>query len=722
MGKEHGDFASEFEAIVGELEAEQRDPIVTDVFNSVNEADIALARAGDGANDYYDDVIARLNGESEEAGITGRPVIVSGKIRPSEFVGMNHDGQSEVILPVELGELGQLQHDEYGDYYSVFQQRLIGGDFDIDEITADDDTVTERKVILYLNPNEDDDPSDGWLYTYPDDLEYLAPEEPSYLKINQEIRQRYEEIARQLDSLPADCGDDEAIIAALRDMELELNWHDYPRHLQEERDELIDHIEQYITNRVVFDTSLYMMSVHGVVIGVNERDQRFVQPVIDGTPISGYVGHVRLLREVREDNDDEDIAHYRLMLEVFMPSAERGSGDYLVYVPLASIDAIGNTRNGELFSQPMGLFEHPFEPAGVVPAGATSEIEESSDDDVDAPEYTVQVDVGREMPAREQELAALDERIHELYTQVDAIISKLYDSQEEAVEAQQRIDKLIEAFNELYPRDVMTVLEAEGPGVRSMNVQLDGEGSQRDPSDTGSVTLKFDGVRMVESDILTVKRGVYAFHAITGIGPAEAVEGKYGVEALMVFADIDQPAPITFGSPELSLPLFTLSASKRFIVRIDSDDAHLTIPEYERLKKCRDIIQSIALKFPDLQYLPWQLTELQETIDAADPTDFAELEDIALVRHIGESVGGDEEASQHTVDALMEILGEHPIEITGPMYTSDGSYTESNEIQGLVENVISTHTAIPTAEPMLMMTTLDNTWYVPLSTIERFRY
>lgn len=728
---EHGDFNAEFKKMMGGLEEEQHDPVATALLGSAIASEAKLAKtlreAGEVPDELQDKIIRDLNDRSDKAKILDNNVIVTGKVRSQ----IDFSSLGEEFLPACVKDLGKLLHDERGPYYDVLQHTFTCDIFDIDTVQINpddpDSDAYELRVMMYLNSAMDDaDPGDdGVLYVYPSELEAFVPEEPSSLKIKQEITKRYPKIARQLDTLPVDCGNDKAIVAALRDLQVEIDWRDYPRHSEDERERLVDNIERYVTDRLKFDTAQYGLEVRGNKADIDNQDA----PSTENTRISGYIGGVKLLREHEGEGEtpaDEDITRYRFMLGVLVLSGERGSYEHSFQtIPVDFIKDIVNTRDGGQFNVPIGTSAHtPSEasPVATEPEEAT-EVHEA--EDANTTELAA-VKTGEHIAisGREQELAALDKLLSELFTSVSLITNKLYDTEDEAIKASHEISNIIQTFNELYPTDKPPVIEAAGPGVYSLNVELDRENSMLEPGgEDGAVMLRFTGVELKKSDILTVKRGTYLLHALARAGASTIEEGKYGVAASLLFSDSESMQPIRFGSLDRdSLSLFSLLPAGVLMASVDIDETKLPIPEYDQLRACRIAIAKISDKCPDLIELPGQLSELKNKIDNSDPAKYMDFEDLGLIHAIGNSVGGDEEASQHTVDALMQILGNRSIKVIAEMYDGDGNPVGSQYIEGRVEEVISTHTKIPTAEPMLALRAAGEMWYVPLTTITRFRY
>lgn len=354
---EQDKFDSRFSEIIRDYQEEMRDPVVSDLFDAVDLAESALEAAGESADDHMSDVHDALNDALFDSGIYGRPVIVTGKVRPTDFILEGGSAEEKKMFEDKFGDLGELLYDHRGRYYNVSRLILICGEFDSTNVYSDPSKtdIPKKKIVVYLNAALAENPATGWFYAYPEDLSIFNPVEPSALKIEQDINESYTGIALQLDALPDDCGDDEAILYALKKLRLELNWHSYPKHLEDERQELVKHIETYITRRVKLDSTLYTLDLNGPILGTNECGQQYVKRFDTTTSVNGLLKSVLLIREVDEPTGDtepdENVAYYRLMLEFSASISGRNSAEQIFHVPVSTVEGIRNLRNTMLSNQ-----------------------------------------------------------------------------------------------------------------------------------------------------------------------------------------------------------------------------------------------------------------------------------------------------------------------------------------------------------------------------------
>lgn len=723
---EHGKF-DDFDAIIHGFRRELEDPVVVRLFDKIRKAERALNQEGGEAVQVVRsaELLSELNEFMDEAGLLYEEMLVSGRVRPTLLEEFDEDELPDDIFPPELKDLGPILTDDHGSYIPVSQATLRSGALGTDSVlvdTIDGVEKWESRIVFNLNADLDDDDSGCWTYAYLEDLDLLKPVEPSDLKVRQEINEMYPEIAAQLRELPHNCGDDAAIIDALSNFRLVVDWSKYPRIDTEGRLQLLDYIERYITDRVVFDTTAYTMTVRDILIAVDPQGNRSVQELPEPITLSGKIGHARLLHESAAD--DGSLSHYRMMVELLAPSAARGGGNHLLYIPAAAVSDVHNTRNSFTFQQPMEEFDDPADNDELLPPPIFELVGDEGDDD--GPEFTVEVikngdtDMER-VSENERELAALDARIKELFAAATEITAQLYPSHELAIAARDRLNKLVHDFTTLYPDDRPIVLDVAGPGVHYLQLDRDPniiEGTDEDRT----IQLNFRNYELHSGDPLMEKQGIYQRKAHTYVLPVVDTD-NFAVITFLMFGDTTPEAPIGFGPSELGIAMYTLSPSRQFFANLNGKEVSITIPEYERLKRGRDAIKQVGKLYPDLEGLPEQLTKLYDIFVAADPNTYTELADVSLVNAIGDAVGGDEEASRLVVDVLADVFIGRPVQVVGDMYDDDGRKVHGQHLRSMVSNVVATNANIEVLEPMLVIEAAEGKhWYVPLSSIQRVSY
>lgn len=545
-------------------------------------------------------------------------------------------------------------------------------------------------------------------------------EQPSEDKIDQELSARYTAVARQLETLADNCGNDTETLATLKNTPIELNWRDYPRQLQGEREALIAHIEQHITGCASFDDTLYVLHINGATLELDDNNQHVFGELIQNSAKGGYIGAVKLYRSFEDGYNptDSDVEHYQLLIEFTVPSVARGGEDSVILLPVESILGIINTRDGRLFNtltnQSVDVQTEPSADLVV----ATIE---------DSPEDTNQVveTIGTHeyITPRELELAALDQRFKILFKEVGELIGRLYDTREEASAAHDKVGELVLAFTAEYPKDRPILVELLGAGARHFSIQVDSQNSDITPDEDGAITLRLNGLDLKESDITSETKGHYAFNGYARFGESAAHDGKFAVGADLLFNDANSLGDIDFSScNDDVMNLVGITVESQIVARLDSSTTSISIPEYERFLEFREIIKRIGEQLSDLIDLPGQLAYLHDFVVNADSNQFEELEDLSLIHNIGDTVGGDEGASQLAADALYQIFVKRSIAVTADMYDTKGVLVKSQIILGPVDNVISEYPAISINEPMFVMVASGETWYVPISNIMELQF
>lgn len=691
-----------FEAIIQGLRDEKRDPIFDDVMTQVVQAEIALNRAG-GTIDHAtrQSVLETLNTALENAQLLGRPVRVTGRLRIAEGI-IDDDDDREEMVAVALGDMGTEQRDESGAYFAVYDEMYLCGSFELESKDTTDYTgnpMQHHRVILNLTPESEGDDASGWLVAYPDDLSEFAPDEPSHLKVEHELAEKYPELREQLDELPSDCGKDKKILRALHKFALEIDWSQYPHLPQQDRLQLLDFCERYITKRINLDTTQYRFLLKGMIVGV-DGNERFIEEIEKPRELNARIGHVRLLETAAADDSESRV--YLPMLETFAPSEERGTGDEIVYIPVLSIVGFENTRNKRLFSRETTIYS-PLDQAVEVPENTASEVEPL-------------VFETKQPANRQEELTQLEANFTKLLEVIDEVKNRAFSSLEEAREVRDGLDEVIRKFYETMPKERI-LFEADGPGVLYMPLEMSvGVDDEED-----EMTIELSNLVLAEGDIFSPQRGYFTGRTQTGIGPIEGNESLFGIDVQMLFAAEYSGGSLPVYHEEIpGVPVYMLTPSKLFVVKPNLD-THIVIPELERLRKCNTAIGRVATQLPDLIFLPVYLDELRQEIES-ETSEFIDA-DVERLNEIGIMVGGDERGSDLVGDALAEIIGQRGVAIVGPAYDDTGKLILSGETHGQIEGIVTTQPTINVEEPMLAVVQPDGAKrFVPLSTIERFQF
>ena len=714
---EHGDFSEEFNAIIGELRDEQNDPIVAQVLESVTQAEEALNRQREVTHEQAYEVTASLNNELDEAGLLGSEVIVSGIIRPSDYIADGVDARTDELIKSQFGDLGPLRNDDKGPYYIVEQKQFVCGAFDIESVSANGDPENEElihKVVLSLNVDEQDDPTMGMVYAYPDELTVLAPVEMSALKAAHELERRYPQIIEQLAPI-ADAEGEAAKIDALRQLTLTIDWGAYPYLDEDGRNQLVAMIETYITNLLRLDSVMYTLTIHGDVIGFDINRNEMIRPVEQPTQLHAYMDVVRM-------RNDEDEDTYTAAFEVFAPADDRENGSHMLHIPAESLVSAVVLRNANLFTDEMGTYETPVPDTTVTPV-------------IDAEQTTDEEIYGEADDERMYE----DDAWMERHAQVDSLFAELFEAAGTYVRTYETVDEAKAASDALaphilkllseYPRDFYPLICAEGEGVVHTKAAYNPNESHATDGDDQAAILQFDHVDIRRGDMFVSKQGLFAFDQTVNmdvqiIPPADGEsEPMYRPSVYLRFRDVDEHQPITLGTADSAVGLFTLMPVRQFMVKLDPSMSVITLPAYERAKRIDESISSIEKDFSDLEFLPVQLRDLFADIRQSAPSpELEEMSDPDLLAKIADQVAGDEDALTVTVDTLTQILEGCEVQAKGPMYTADGTRYDEVTLRGRVTAVVPTIASIDTQEPLIVVVTEDNTWYIPIAELTEFKY
>lgn len=493
------DLKALFDELTGPLAEQSRDRLMTDIVNSASWVELQLNDGPEVSDDTFTESLAVLNGDLEGNGVLGEQLIVTGKLRPVLADSIAAEGGTimDIELPPSISKYGELKRDDEGPYLEVADCELTCGQFAVlakRGVHFSDASREYQGIILKLGLQPDEESQTLPFYSYLDDIARIEPKEPSFLKIYEMFDNDYPEIAEQLNELPADIRNDQHIVGALASFCLEIDWAKYPRHDEDERQALLEHIETYITNRVNFDTETYEMWVYDYLYGVNKDNEQTVIEQPEEKRLAVVVNHVRL----EEVETEGKVQRFAVMIEVQASARGHGNGRYRLYIPAANISGIRNLRNNS------------FRPKGLE---ITSE-EEMFVDDIPvegaaAIKQAIEQAAGTEAPrSKEQDLIELDMLYKEMLARISVYTARRYSTIKEAREANIAISRILNAFRAAYPAHGVAI-EASGPGVIAVNAHWDTDTDFTFDKETGIATIKLHNANTQVGDDLALQRGVF---------------------------------------------------------------------------------------------------------------------------------------------------------------------------------------------------------------------
>lgn len=690
----------------GDFGRERGDPLIDDIFSEILNAETTINSQPSALGpDELQEVTELLNSLFTNRGLGGAEMTIAGKIRPAATM-LDREGRLRADVPAVIKTLGEPQYDHAGAYFAVSDEQLRYATLTLEPATGLDPLGEEYiryTAALHFAIGASAVPQ---LYAYPEDIDTCAPVVASDEKIEHVLRVEYPEVLAQIDAqLPADCRDDQKIVRALASFRLALDWNQYPNLKALEKSDLYDYISRYITTRIQFDTSMYGLKVRESYLSVNASGD--IVTVQLPEPIVMYVG-IDLV-QLMEAEPQAGAPTYGALITARAPSSERGGGSYVVHIPAANIPAMKALRNTGL-----SLTDPAFD---VLPEISPKVLEPLPEAKLPAIDYAARIE------AREHELLRLEKWWQDLLVSAQEVMDKTYASERKARKAAERLEAIVRAAGRDYPSNFSTVIEAYGEGVVGVSPVLDEEASGYDTDDE-TVTVVFKNAGPKASTIATPRRGIYTRTGSTFLRESDDEPPIHSVEGRLLFSDIDvENATLSTLPMPGTEPLHVLHRQQHFTIKLDTAASHITIPELEHLRDCRQAIETVKDKYPNLPDLPQQLAELQYQVGSADQSSYTDISDVTILRSMGASVAGDKKACADVMSALTSILKGAPVEVSGPIYRLNGELEDTHVIRGIIEGAVSIVGETDTEEPLLVVgSSTTERWYVPLSAIERCRF
>lgn len=710
-----------FDTLTQPLAEQSRDRLMRDIVNSAIWVDAQLNDGPGVDNDVFIESLAALNEDLDACGVLHEKVVVTGKLRPVLDESIAADGGTiiDIELPPSITKFGELKRDEEGPYLEIQYCTLTCGQFDVlpkRSVHFSDPSRKYQGVILKLGLQPDDDDALLPFYAYLDDMVEIEPKEPSLQKIYENIDDNYPAIAEQLYKLPCDIRDWQKIIQKMTAFNLEINWADYPKHEEEERQTLLEQIELYITNRINFDTDAYEVSIRDYMYGVNkDNEQTIVEDSLEECRVI-KISHVRL----EELEAEGPVQRFALMVESSASARGHSNGAHRLYIPAANISSIRNLRNNSF--RPKGLdtsYDDESFVAEVPVEGATA-IKQAIES------------VGEPEPLRskEQDLIDLEAMYSLLMSEVSPYTTRVYQTVEEAREARDQAVAIVSAFRDAYPLTGVAI-EASGPGVAVVNTSW-GKNDlvHDDENDTFSVTLR--NIATQHNNPLTIENGLFNGEIRTMIAYDEDEDG-YVVRTYVMCKSVTNlmVEPLTFGLETEQVPLFKLVPERTMAFEVNNQRVSISIPEYTRIRRARSAIARIKREqLPEFDDLAGELEKLLGYMIENSRKEFSEFPDAGLLVRIGEHAAEDTAKTELAVAALEDMFIDRIVQVVGELYDQTGEIVPGGTVYGKVFYVVSEAPNMRTNEPMLVFMGNPNDSaddstphiYAPLSKIKSMVY
>jgi hypothetical protein len=696
----------EFDAIVSGLRAEMRDPIISDIMKHVSDLEASLNTNGGRLTDNERKTAEfAINSVLDGAGLGDTDIVVSGKLR---FDHVDYPEMDDATIERWTALFGKLNEDEDGLYFQLDHRTMTCGVFDVVTRTTDEGRPLHRVALGMSDPSEEDEID---VYVYLDELDDFTPKDPSLARMLREIREHYPDIAAALDTLPEDCGDDQAIINALGDFILEIDWSRHPGLDKDEQVELIEYIEHYIAHRLQFDTSEYEFEICGPFHKKTYSGKSFRQSAELPTIKRGRVLGIELKRQ-NPAIDDGTISSYVPELQIWATVARRGGGNEYITLPLYSLNTITNLRNAFDGFEDDGA---EYTPDAIDYDTIEWPVEKAQQKDGQSVGENSPQTIHETVVEREKKLAELNERLQRLVDACLAVGQERLKNEDEVIATRDDLFEVMKAFLDIHA-EITTSIEVSGPGVISLPTTTEIDFND----ETDEFTIKISGTEAVEPDLLTFKKGY-----ITGMNTAHVLndDESHGIMTFLRCRDLESVEPLVIGHDAVEgFPFFEGRFAKGFAANLSVAGTTVSLPEYERILSVKRQIEQIKKRFSDVEEVPKLLESLYEFMAVADPSDFNDFPDVGLINKLGEVVGGDEELVDKVSTAVVDIMAEAPVDVAGVAYTETGELLPYAKLRGKVLDIVPEVSFIPESEPMIKIYDIeDGIHYVPFSTIESLR-
>jgi hypothetical protein len=693
---EQHEFDALFDSIVQNFDEERRDPRIEKLLEDAARIEVEL-NARDASQDFVFECIDKLNELLVQTKLRYADILYTGKLRPE----LRDDSKQGIDTPVHFDGLSEPSRDEHSVYFDAKLEPLLWCEFSFRTESEADGNEQIRLAIL-LNVDTPDD--EEYLYALLDDITLISLKEASVEKKSHDIERSHPIIAKQLHDIPDSCEDDNRIVESLHSFTLHIDWSLYRDYSKSDKSNLLDAIEDAITKRAGFDTDRYVIGINGDIY-IEDSEGDF-------TPIPCTTSRTATIDALRLNSTGKvgDIEHFDIEFEVSASGADRGSPDDLIYIPAKSIEWLQNLRNSGSASGERPVPTSPLHHNAAHDTSAAAPLFESS------PTAT----------EREHYLENIQHLWDTLIADAHELTTVQYSSEEEAFAAATNVHELVLEFCKQYPTEDTIELMAGGPGVLYMPAYFE-QAEEGDATygtttdDVSDATVNVHGLYVAQGTIHTPMRGKFSFQSTSRVRSSQTNPDMYAVDSMVLFTGTDAEPSVEYNSA-LGFPMYELLPRRTFIVELNKDKSNISIPELEKLRRCREGIGKIAIQFDQAEYLPWQLTELQHAVaQANDPIRFTDI-DAHLLATIGDTVKDDHAISSRTADILADILKDRMVEVSGEAYDLSGDVMRLEEVSGLVLEVMSAHMAAPAEEPLLYIGTAEGERIlVPLSRLERFK-
>ena len=712
------------------------DPGILRLLNDAKNAETALnSDLDDPSEDAIQDTLINLNSDWESLGLNGAPIKVTGRLRPTAYALEEDvvDHAREGALP----GISELKDDTMGEYFdgANFEATIDG--FDVEKVPMGEHGSIYRLVMLYRLSDEYDD-NQIWFTSYPDDVEYIEPHEPTREGVDEYVRANLSEIFAQIQTLPDNCRNPEAVRRALDDFCVTIDFSKLDGMI--EKDKVIDLVETCITDHIAFDNATYDANVQGTIYGRTMKYEQ-VPKEYKGTLCELLISNVRLAATPESDDGQSSIS-YRPVLETWYLVPESQGGRTPIYIPLDSLTGLTSNRpeagdypfSEDTIIQPNEQFDDNFEakPLGQDLGMAVLDVLAHLEDGAENNELGTGEDRGTPESEIERErlfLKELRDLHHSVGQLVSSNIERSYPTRALAEADYEIVNKYVADFFERWKTRVNAVIEVTGEGLRLSNATI----THTIDHDNETVDTRIKGFDVVPASSLNNAKGTLT-QAHVRVGPCEVDGVTYHViRAYLEFTDVEHDNRTrVINDPDINVPIVSLETSRQFFVDLGLSVGY-SIPSIEYDDRRNEALANVARL--DIEQslrvtLRKNLLHLAHAIDNGSDTDLTEYGRVGELSDIGRKLQKNEQAMTTVADTLEAILHRgRPLQVIGPYIDETGDQTSDQGLFAILDGVITEHPfmdekqiafvmLIPAQEPG----EVDSRYVVPLSTLEEMAF
>lgn len=712
------------------------DPGILRLLNDAKNAETALnSDLDDPSEDAIQDTLINLNSDWESLGLNGAPIKVTGRLRPTAYALEEDvvDHAREGALP----GISELKDDTMGEYFdgANFEATIDG--FDVEKVPMGEHGSIYRLVMLYRLSDEYDD-NQIWFTSYPDDVEYIEPHEPTREGVDEYVRANLSEIFAQIQTLPDNCRNPEAVRRALDDFCVTIDFSKLDGMI--EKDKVIDLVETCITDHIAFDNATYDANVQGTIYGRTMKYEQ-VPKEYKGTLRELLISNV-CLAATPESDDGQSSISYRPVLETWYLVPESQGGRIPIYIPLDSLTGLISNRpeagdypfSEDTIIQPNEQFDENFEakPLGQDLGMAVLDVLAHLEDDAENNELGTGEDRGTPESEIERErlfLKELRDLHHSVGQLVSSNIERSYPTRVLAEADYEIVNKYVADFFERWKTRVNAVIEVTGEGLRLSNATI----THTIDHDNETVDTRIKGFDVVPASSLNNAKGTLT-QAHVRVGPCE-VDGvtHHVIRAYLEFTDVEHDNRTrVINDPDINVPIVSLETSRQFFVDLGLPVGY-SIPSVEYDDRRNEALANVARL--DIEQslrvtLRKNLLHLAHAIDNGSDTDLTEYGRVGELSDIGRKLQKNEQAMTTVADTLEAILHRgRPLQVIGPYIDETGDQISDQGLFAILDGVITEHPfmdekqiafvmLIPAQEPG----EVDSRYVVPLSTLEEMAF